>query len=69
MNYLLDEAKLDVIRNATEDEISDMILAVQERYHELFPGWSMHITVLEKNDDRNAQLDRIIENLQKLKET
>ena len=68
MNYMLDETKLNMIRTATEDEISDMILAVQARYHELFPDWSMDITVLEKNSDRAAQIDRMIENLQKLKE-
>ena len=67
MKYTLDEAKLEMIRTATEDEISDLILALQARYHELFPNWSMDITVLEKTGDRTAQLERMIENLQKLK--
>ena len=68
MEYMLEKEKLDMIRNATEDEISDMLLAIMERYREVFPHWEIHVLTIEKAVDKKEQLDQAIALIEKLKE-
>ena len=56
------------INRAKSEEMNDILLAVQNRYQELFPGWKLHILVTEEAVDKNEQLDRIISMLENMKE-
>lgn len=56
------------IRQAEPEEMSDIILAVQERYNALFPDWEFFCYVMERNVDKNTQLDAMIHLLEKMKE-
>ena len=67
MNFMLDKEKLKMIQNASPEEISDLILAVQCRYNELFPDWELSFYTLEKAVDKNEQLDAMISMIEKLK--
>ena len=58
---------LEQIKNAKPEEMSDIILEVQKRYNELFPEWEFFCYVLEKAVDKNAQLDAMIDLLEKAK--
>ena len=57
-----------MIQNAGPDEMSDLILAVQSRYNELFPDWELSFYTLERNKDKNEQQNAIIAQMEKLKE-
>ncbi len=52
---------------AQADEVEKLLEAVLRRYAQLFPDWEVSTISLEKSSDRNEQLDRIIEMLQKMK--
>ena len=68
MKYMLEKEKLEMIQNASAEEISDLILAVQNRYNELFPDWELSFYTLERKKDKNEQLDSIITLIEKLKD-
>ena len=55
------------IAQADGVEIEKLLKAVLQRYAELFPDWEMSTISLQKSDDRNEQLDRIIAVLQNMK--
>ena len=59
---------LDAVKNAGPDEMSDLVMAVQNRYNELFPDWELSFFTLERKPDKNEQLDSIIAVLNKLKD-
>lgn len=40
------------IKTAKPEEMSDIILAVLNRYNELFPDWQLHIMTFEKAVDK-----------------
>lgn len=48
-------------------EIETLLDAVLRRYEELFPDWEISAVSVQKSDDRNKQLDRIIAMLQRMK--
>ena len=56
------------IKNAKPEEISDILLAAQKRYKELFPDWELHILTLEKAVDKKEQIDRLIAVMEGMKE-
>ena len=58
---------LERIKTAESEEINDLVTAVLARYRELFPDWDISIVSIEKNGDRNEQLDSIITLIEKLK--
>lgn len=62
MNDLVEE-----ITQADECEIEELLKAVLQRYAVLFPEWEVITISLDKNSDRDEQLDRIINMLQKMK--
>ena len=59
---------LERIKQAKPEEMSDLILAVQSRYNELFPDWELSFYTLERKQDKNEQLDAMIALIEKLKE-
>ena len=58
---------VEKIAQADEVEIEKLLTAGLQRYAELFPDWEMRTISLQKSDDRNEQLDRIIAVLQNMK--
>ena len=68
MQFMLDKKKLEMIQTATEDEISDMVLAIQQRYNELYPDWELSYYCLERKKNKNEQLDAMIDLIKKLKD-
>ena len=59
---------IERIKNAKPEEIQEILMAVLARYRELYPGWDINVLSLEKSEDRNEQLDRTIQLLEKMKE-
>ena len=55
------------IEKANEIEIERLLKAVLQRYGVLFPDWELSVVSVEKNTDRNEQIDRMIELLEKMK--
>ena len=68
MEFMLKKEKLEMIQNAEPEEMSDLVLAVQQRYNELFPDWELSYYCLERKKNKNEQLDDIISLIEKLKE-
>lgn len=68
MLQFLDKTKLDMIRNAKPEEMSELILAVQQRYGECFPEWELDFICFERSVDKNEQLERAIEILENRKD-
>lgn len=56
------------IKCAGADELGDALIAFMQRYDEVFPDWSVMLISIEKGRDKNEQLDRMIRNLQAMKE-
>lgn len=59
---------LERIKTAKPEEMSDILMAVQKRYNELFPDWDLSILTLEKAVDKNEQIDRIIAVMDSMKD-
>ena len=59
---------LKYIKEIKPEEINDVLLAVLDRYRELFPDWEIITISLEKAVDKKEQLDRIISMLETMKE-
>ena len=55
------------IAQASPQEIETFMKAILARYSELFPDWEMTVFSIRKCTDRNEQLDRAINMLQKMK--
>lgn len=58
---------VEEISKADGFQIEQLLKAVLRRYAVLFPDWELNTISIEKGSDRNEQLDRIIELLQKMK--
>ena len=56
------------IKQAKAEELNDILLAVTERYKEVYPDWEMITISLEKTVDKNAQLEQMIAVLENMKE-
>ena len=56
------------IKQAKAEELNDILLAVTERYKEVYPDWEMITISLEKTVDKNAQLEQMISVLENMKE-
>lgn len=59
---------VEKIGQANESEIEKLLKAVLQRYAVLFPDWELSVVSVEKNKDKNEQLDRMIALLEKMKE-
>lgn len=57
----------EIIKNVRDEDIPFLFKAVAQRYQEVFPDWSVTVITLKKTKDRNEQIDRIISNLQAIK--
>ena len=56
------------IKQAKAEELNDILLAVTERYKEVYPDWEIITLSLEKAVDKNEQLDRVIDLQEHMKE-
>ena len=56
------------IENAKPEELDELLQAVLKRYREVYPDWEIITVSLEKAVEKNEQLDRIIQLLEKWKE-
>ena len=59
---------IQAISQAQDLELEAMMAALLKRYGEVFPDWEVSIVSVEKTGDRNAQIDKVIELLEKLKD-
>ena len=59
---------LDQIGKADGEEAEELLKALIQRYGVLYPDWELGVISLQKNADRNEQLDGMIRILQGLKE-
>ena len=57
------------IAQTDENEIEQLLKAVIRRYDVLFPNLEISVIFLDKTADRNEQLNRIVQALQKMKES
>ena len=58
---------LQEISRAQDEELQEMMTALIKRYEEVFPAWELSVISIEKTGDRNEQIDRVIELLEKMK--
>ena len=59
---------VEKIKKAKPEELNDILLAVMERYREVYPDWELITISLEKAVDKNSQMDQIIAMLESMKE-
>ena len=57
----------DYIDNLEKNEIGDVLDAVLFRYRELYPQWDISLITVDKREDKNEQLDAVIQMLQNMK--
>ncbi len=60
---------LERIACAQQEEMSDLLDAVLCRYMELFPDWEISTISIDRNADRNHQIDKIIGLLETMKQS
>ena len=58
---------LALIEQVSEHEVEDVLKAVLRRYGELFPDWEISTISVNKKEDRNKQIDQIIEFVNKMR--
>lgn len=58
---------VEQIGKAIDFEIGELLKAVLKRYAVLFPDWEVCTFSVQKSEDKNQQIDRMIEMLQKFK--
>lgn len=51
----------DRIAAARGEELQELLQAVLRRYAVLYPDWEVNIYSLEKSQNKNEQLDRLID--------
>ena len=52
----------------TEDEISEVFMELLARYRTLFPNWEICVFTIDKNKERNFQIDELIAVMKTMKE-
>ncbi len=57
----------NLIQTAAAEDLPEILLAVLDRYAVLFPAWELSVLSVEKQQDRNAQIDGVIAVLNQLK--
>lgn len=58
----------DEINDADGEEITEILDIVLHRYKQLYPQWSVSVVSIDKCEDKNEQIDRMIAVLEKMKE-
>lgn len=61
------EELLDRINEVKEGQIQQVLDAVLERYTELYPQWAVSVISVQRNADRNLQIDQMIRLLESIK--
>ena len=62
------EDLLKEIAHAQEEQIELLLTAVLSRYAVLYPDWEISTISIQKTADRNQQIDRTIQMLERLKQ-
>ena len=60
---------LQKIQNANPNEAERYLNAIVKRYSVLYPDWDLTMVSLQKSDDKNEQIDRIISFIESLRPT
>jgi hypothetical protein len=58
---------LEMINSLNETNINEVVEAVLSKYKALFPDWEIATFAVFMKEDRNVQLDNMIQLLEKLK--
>ncbi len=56
------------IQRADREQLDQILDAVLRRHKELYPGWEWNVFALEKQKDRNSQIEETIAFLLKMKD-
>lgn len=56
------------IEQVDEGQIGDVLNAVLRRYKDLFPEWEVSTVSVKKNEDREEQINQMVQMLLRLKE-
>ena len=57
---------LEKIKNAAPEELDQILQAVLARYREVYPDWDMTVISLDRREDRDQQIRKIREFLDRL---
>ena len=60
---------INIIEQASADDLEKLLDAVLRRYAELYPDWELNVFSVQKSVDENEQLDKMIELLNNLKKS
>ncbi len=63
----LGKSLIKKIKLSDSTQINEVLSAAQNRYRRLFPEWEIYYISIEKSQDRNEQIDQVIEFLNRLK--
>lgn len=55
------------IARADGCKAEEILNAILKRYEELFPAWELSVISFHKSEDKNEQIDKMIQLLQKIK--
>ncbi len=58
---------LQIIRTANAQSLEPILKALLSRYAEVFPQWEISVITLDKQKDRNDQIDAVIAVLENMK--
>ena len=58
---------MEQIAQVDDDHIQDVVRTAIKRYAELFPDWEIGTFSLQKSEDKNEQIDRMIAMLNHLR--
>ena len=58
---------IERIEKASGEELDKILKAVCSRYRILYPNWELWTVSFSKSEDRNEQLDKMIQMLQRMK--
>lgn len=58
---------IHAIEKIGRSEIEEVLKVVLHRYEELYPDWEVSLVSIQKSVDRNAQINNIINMLQRMK--
>ena len=59
---------LEQVQKATPEEVNDILMDLVKRFGQIFPGWQLHVLVIEEARDKNEQIDAVIAFMEKLKD-
>lgn len=58
-----------LVARASRDEIREMLNCVLKRYSELYPQWELSVITMDRRENPDEQISRMIEFLRRLRRT